>query len=546
MRLSLAGKALMGTAGGVTSVDGSQPAGLAGITGGYWGWLGANTIAGLAIQSGQPERTKKLILPATLSDLEASPHTTNYFAASETGDWAAFAVGPNVRTNNPSGDFAGRNLGDMSENGDLVMVTSYGTDTGIEIWNRSGVRILTNNAHLRPGYLIRMRGGVVTYPQGPTWKLQTTSGFIAYAPLTEKVFQITPVYDGADLWILEWTASRIILRKPTASSAYILVNSSNVFNPDIIRLSAGVIRAAWATNTAESPASLVEADITLATGAYTKGVVSGGVVVYTPQTALSLTPVSTGAVTGGGGGPTGGSSGGRGGVYPIITPPVQRKLGVTKPKRVYPRVEQIKHEPTADTIRKLWDKVWNIEDAVNDPSTKSGLSAQIDALNKQLKALSDHTDSRIAQLQQGGAETTRRTVTDGGTSGGGGGGGNPNPPPGGPPPPPGGGDIGNHLDVVQAARVTYDSIGPGIERAGRIVNQVAWDLKDLGVGVLSKTSGTNFMGWSIDIIIVNPGGASYDILGDAEGAATPHWDRTSPSGFSDISRWRAPRDPSSF
>ena len=72
---------------------------------------------------------------------------------------------------------------------------------------------------------------------------------------------------------------------------------------------------------------------------------------------------------------------------------------------------------------------------------------------------------------------------------------------------------------------------------------MAWDLKDLGVGVLSKTSGTNWHGWSIDVIMVAPGGATYDILRDAEGDADPIWSRTSPSGFGDLDDWQAPLIP---
>lgn len=107
-------------------------------------------------------------------------------------------------------------------------------------------------------------------------------------------------------------------------------------------------------------------------------------------------------------------------------------------------------------------------------------------------------------------------------------------------PPPVG--IPNHLDVVQRARVKYASLS-GVERAGKIVNQVAWDLKAEGAGAYAKTSGTNYQGRSVDIIIYKPGGETFDILGDAEGNADPQWGRTTPTGLGDVNLWRAATDP---
>jgi hypothetical protein len=38
-------------------------------------------------------------------------------------------------------------------------------------------------------------------------------------------------------------------------------------------------------------------------------------------------------------------------------------------------------------------------------------------------------------------------------------------------------------------------------------------------------------------------GATFDILGDAEGDADPQWGRTKPSGYGDVDKWRRPVDP---
>lgn len=109
--------------------------------------------------------------------------------------------------------------------------------------------------------------------------------------------------------------------------------------------------------------------------------------------------------------------------------------------------------------------------------------------------------------------------------------------------------IPNHLDVVKAARAKYASLS-GPARAGAIVNQVAWDLRGEGAGTYYKPAGDNFNARSLDVIIYqhrdgDPAGkgATFDILGDAEGNANPQWSRTSPTGYGDSDKWRNATDP---
>ena len=101
--------------------------------------------------------------------------------------------------------------------------------------------------------------------------------------------------------------------------------------------------------------------------------------------------------------------------------------------------------------------------------------------------------------------------------------------------------IPNHLDVVKAARARFAALS-GPERAHRIVNAVAWELREEGAGLLFKSGGTRFADRALDIIIFKDG-PTFDILRDAEGKAEPAWARTQPTGMGDTSRWRAPVDP---
>jgi hypothetical protein len=103
-------------------------------------------------------------------------------------------------------------------------------------------------------------------------------------------------------------------------------------------------------------------------------------------------------------------------------------------------------------------------------------------------------------------------------------------------------DIPNSKSVVERARTKYDHLS-GPERAFRVVNQVAWDLRDLGAGLFFKPGGSQHNERSLDVIIFQPNGETFDVLGDAEGEARPQWGRTTPTGFGDVTRWRAPENP---
>ena len=67
--------------------------------------------------------------------------------------------------------------------------------------------------------------------------------------------------------------------------------------------------------------------------------------------------------------------------------------------------------------------------------------------------------------------------------------------------------IPNHLDIVKAARARYAALAVP-ERAHRIVNAVAWELRDEGAGLFLKTGGTRFADRSIDVIIFKGGETS--------------------------------------
>jgi hypothetical protein len=93
------------------------------------------------------------------------------------------------------------------------------------------------------------------------------------------------------------------------------------------------------------------------------------------------------------------------------------------------------------------------------------------------------------------------------------------------------------LRIVKEARALYDDL-KGPERAGKIVNYVAWRMEPDGAGTFYKPGGTNWQKRSLDVIIFKDG-HTFDCLKDAEGVAEPIWTPTKPTGKGDVKKWRA-------
>ncbi len=104
------------------------------------------------------------------------------------------------------------------------------------------------------------------------------------------------------------------------------------------------------------------------------------------------------------------------------------------------------------------------------------------------------------------------------------------------------------LDIVQQARNRYDAMPPGPQRAYFIMNAIAWALQRDGAGLFAKTSGSNYDGYSLDVLIYRSGHV-IDVLGDPENEANPQWSYTGPEGESgrgDLSKWRPAVDPATL
>jgi hypothetical protein len=101
-----------------------------------------------------------------------------------------------------------------------------------------------------------------------------------------------------------------------------------------------------------------------------------------------------------------------------------------------------------------------------------------------------------------------------------------------------------HPDVV--AQVKAQLQAQGVDLSGpcgawQITKGVAWALQAEGVGLLSKPSGNNCDGYSVDYVTYQDG-SGVDILGDAGTTNAPGWDVNEPPGAL-LGRWRAPIAP---
>ena len=100
-----------------------------------------------------------------------------------------------------------------------------------------------------------------------------------------------------------------------------------------------------------------------------------------------------------------------------------------------------------------------------------------------------------------------------------------------------------HPEVVSAVKDSLVAAHTDLSGCGafEITKRVAWQLRGEGVGLLSKPTGNNCQGFSIDFVTYLDG-SGVDILGDAGGANIPSWEAREPAGAL-LGRWEAPINP---
>ena len=181
---------------------------------------------------------------------------------------------------------------------------------------------------------------------------------------------------------------------------------------------------------------------------------------------------------------------------------------------------------TVENMRLIWDRLFGIEGLLT--TAQATITAQgttiTDLTTRLAKAERTSEQALISAGQAIDAATGEPAPSDGGG--------------------PGGDDHPNHFDVVVQAKADIIAAGESIVGncgAFKIVKTVAWRLRlsDPTIGLLSKPTGTNCAGYSIDNIMYTDG-VIFDILQDAGGANTPQWNF---NGTVDPDRYRVPIVP---
>jgi len=306
MRLSpLTGKAVMGIGSTAISINGVVPPALIGGLGGGWGWLDDDTLGGQFDSGGGNFLAQYVVSTDTLSVLDPTPSgvtdAAQAFAAGNS-KWAAFLSGGALKgvRSNILARLPQAGLGDVDEDGRLVVVQLASADNGIVSYASSGAKLATIAVQTFSG--IRAKSGVITNRNTTgEWHIRSivTGVLQPFAPRTDEVVAgMVPIEISGVLYVVELTATKLTIRPAMSSNGFVLATSPNLFGPDAVSLSAGTVRVGWSVTTGEAPTDLRLIDLTISNATNSTGTTSGGSLVITPQSALSGAAFPTGAVEG--------------------------------------------------------------------------------------------------------------------------------------------------------------------------------------------------------------------------------------------------------
>jgi hypothetical protein len=320
MRLSTAGRAAMGT-GPAVSIDGATPAALVGkVTGGYLGpsWLTSTKILYQSGGTGSGPWILQSYNTGTLATATVDSSGENELASGQS-IWAAWLSGSGVRTNASglTGPFASAGLGDVStDHGEIAIITSRATATGLTVYSSAGASLVSLPAVTLSIPLVRIRGHLLVYSDSSGWQMANViGGAFSFAPrINEPVNWVTPVVTASGQQLVMERSERLTLRYAAKAVGWEIVAPGGLaFNPDVVEVSAGVIRLAWSLTQGEAPADLQMTDLTLATGATLNWVVSGSALVSSAGPTLTPTTFEVGPLQG---------SAGSTGLYPPLQDPM--------------------------------------------------------------------------------------------------------------------------------------------------------------------------------------------------------------------------------
>ena len=304
-RLNSLGEALMGVGGGgVTSIDGTEPASLVGVTSGDWDWLTDTTIVGKADTGGGYE-IYTIALPVGALVQVGDGESTYLWSGGNV--WTAYAAAfPGIQSNVAALEFPLAGVGDVAADGWSALVVNFAADSGINVYDETGALESQVSVTVFPlNGSIRLRGSVLSYKDAAlAWHLRNraTNVVLSFAPRISPQTALVPVTVGANVYVLERDsvepAEMLTIRNATASSGYVIKNDGIGYNPDVVHLTGNVVRVAYSTGQGELPTELVMHDINLSSGAHSKATIVSGAPVWVAQPNLTSEPLPSSGVSG--------------------------------------------------------------------------------------------------------------------------------------------------------------------------------------------------------------------------------------------------------
>ena len=316
------GKAAMGYS--TVSIDGAVPAALSAQSAGAPGgpsWLSTTKVA---YQNYTSTAIVESYDTGTLARATLSSSGANTVAAGNSIWGSGLASTPSAVRSNVSGHtgpISGAMLGDVSDTGQLAVVTAYPSLVGLTVYSSAGATLLSlPDVQLQqpnPGYLVRIRQNLMLYLDLTAgWTMaNVVGGAFSFAPrINEPIAWAVPVTTASGTTFVVEVSNRITVRYANKSAGWqIKPTGTLTFNPDIIELSAGVLRIGWSGNSAESATALNMLDLTIATGATVNWTAPAGSLVSAPGPTLTPTTFEVGPLQG---------SQGSTGLYPPLQDPM--------------------------------------------------------------------------------------------------------------------------------------------------------------------------------------------------------------------------------
>lgn len=292
MHLSQSGDAAMGYA--EISINGVIPAALTGHVGGSRtgpGWLNANEIVfqdgGVA---GAGPWVFKKYNKSTLALTTIDSSGLNDCAAGN-NIYAAWLNGTGVRTNDGHAPFPTARLGDVSPDfGELVTIDTYPNSIGLSVYDSSGAKIYGDQSVVfTADDLVRIRGHICAFQNNGNWQMVNVVGdpLVYKVRVDDQVAWITPLVLASGKVLMLELSNRLTLRYAQNGMGWIIAAPGEAtFNPDLIEISADIVRMGWSSNSGESHDALVLFELNVSTNSARKAVVNAGVINWVTQDPL--------------------------------------------------------------------------------------------------------------------------------------------------------------------------------------------------------------------------------------------------------------------